>query len=82
MYYNQWKGECLSSGEDTGLWNQRLRGSKPAEVSNDPGTYYSSVVRASELQFEDPGFDPLAGQGEERVFSVPPSQLLCRFTRA
>ena len=34
----------------------------------------SSVVRASELKSEDPGFDPLAGQGE--------SQLLCRLVCA
>ena len=31
---------------------------------------------------EDPGFDPLAEQGEEQFFSVPPSQLLSRLVCA
>ena len=39
----------------------------------------SSVVRASEFYSEDPGFDPLAVQGQgKRQFVVPLSQLLCR----
>ena len=29
---------------------------------------HSSVVRTSELKSEDPGFNPLAGQGEKRFF--------------
>ena len=32
----------------------------------------------SEFKSEHPGFDPLAGQGGRRFFSVHPSQLLCR----
>ena len=40
-------------------------------------TFSSSVVSLRvEIQSEDPGFDPLAGQGEK--LSVHPSQLLCR----
>ena len=35
----------------------------------------SSVVTASEFKSEDPGFDPVGGDS----FSIPPSQLLCRF---
>ena len=39
----------------------------------------SSVVRESEFKSQDPGFDPLAGQGEAQFFPVPPpSQLLRR----
>ena len=34
------------------------------------------MVRESEFKSEDPGFDPLAGQGGEQFFSVSPSQLL------
>ena len=37
----------------------------------------SSVARESEFKSKDPGFGPLAGQGENS-FSVSPSQLLCR----
>ena len=29
---------------------------------------YNSVVRESEFKFEEPGFNPLAGQGEEHLF--------------
>ena len=36
------------------------------------------MVRESEFKSEDPGFDPLAGQGEGQVLFAPPSQLLCR----
>ena len=42
----------------------------------------SSVVRESEFKSEDPGFDPMVGQGEEQVFCPPPSQLLCRLVCA
>ena len=41
-----------------------------------------SLVSASELKPEDPGFDPLAGQGDTQFFSVPPNQLLCRLVCA
>ena len=40
------------------------------------------MVSASEFKSEDPGFDPLAEQGDELVFSVPSSQLLCRLVYA
>ena len=40
-----------------------------------------SLVRQSEFKAEDPGFDPLAEQGEEQ-FSVSSSQLLCRLVCA
>ena len=36
------------------------------------------MVRALEFQSEDPGFDPLAGQGEEQFFCPSESKLLCR----
>ena len=41
----------------------------------------SSVFRASELKSKDPVFDSLAGQVRDS-FSVPPSQLVCRFVCA
>ena len=41
----------------------------------------SSVVRTSDFKSEDPGFDPVTGQGGER-FSIPPSQLLHRLVCA
>ena len=48
-------------------------------------SYWSySVVRKSEIKSEDPGFDPLAWQGEGQSFrlSESNSQILCRPVRA
>ena len=57
------KGNRLADQTDTGVLDGGRR----------------SVVRASEFKSEAPGFDPLAGQGEDRgSFSILPSQLLCR----
>ena len=38
----------------------------------------NSVVSASEIKSEDPGFDPLVGKGGGGSIYVPPSQPLCR----
>ena len=57
-------------GQSVGLSSEKTRG-------NNVGR--GSVVRASEFKSEDPGFDPLAGLGMIRdMFSVSPSQLLCK----
>ena len=37
----------------------------------DAGTIITSPVRVHKFKPEDPGFDPLAGQGEKRVFLSP-----------
>ena len=40
------------------------------------GGLYSSVVRASEFESEDPGFDPLAGQGDTQFLCPSESTLV------
>ena len=50
-----------------------------AEEGNEMGDVAPRLE--SEFKSEDPGFNPLAGLGEEQ-FSVPPSQLLCRLVCA
>ena len=44
---------------------------KKDDDDNDGGR--GSVVRASQFKSEDPGFDPLAGQGEEQFFYLSDS---------
>ena len=42
-------------------------------LSGDAAQWY---VSASEFKSEDPGFDPLAGQGEDQYFCPPESPLI------
>ena len=52
-------------------------------VPSLPGGGRSSVVRASEFKSEDPGFDPMVGQGGgQDFFCIPARQLLCRLVCA
>ena len=50
--------------------------------TNIDGGRGSLVSASSELKPEDPGFDPLAEQGDTQFVSVPPNQLLCRLVCA